>query len=220
MRLRRPSRRWLNLLWFVVPVAMIVALAWIFNDRDERFAAQQARDRDVYAAEITRLEDQLGDVVALLGEEQAATTARGEEPVTPPVERIVAERGLTGAAGERGSRGPAGSPGTPGENALTAPCATTPPDFCVGAPGQPGEPGVGVTGATGPRGPVGEQGPAGPAGDSVAGPPGPQGAQGPPGGPPSSFTFTAPGTLPGQSTTYVCTAPDYQCTAQNQPPPP
>ncbi len=194
LRLRRPSKRWLNLLWFIIPIGLIVALAWFFNDRDEQFARSQARDRDAYAAEIDRLEIQLSGVVALLGEEQAATTARGEEPVTPPVEQIVGERGLPGAAGERGRTGATGAAGQPGEDALTAPCTTTPPNFCVGPPGQPGQPGVGATGATGSRGPVGEQGaagPQGPAGDSIVGPAGAQGDQGPAGPGPTDAQLDA-----------------------------
>lgn len=147
---------------------------------------------------------QLAAVAEALTREQEATVADGGQPVTPPVRDIIDEPdvivGEPGKPGERGDRGaqgptgPAGATGADGEDAVTPTCATTPPNYCVGAPGATGaagQPGVGTRGPQGLQGPQGETGavgatgPAGPQGspgvDGAAGSQGPQGIQGPAG---------------------------------------
>lgn len=197
-RWRRPFGRTVAVgAWFVVPLLLIIALAWFFNSRDEQFSRRLADNQAESERTIAELDARLAAVSIALLEEQTAVQARGERPVTPPVEQIVGQPvpGERGPVGPSGQPGQAGAAGQPGKDAATPPCTTTPPNFCVGQPGGSGVQGVqgvqgsqGRAGEPGPQGAPGAPGATGPRGDT--GPAGPAGPQGPPGpaGPPSPTT--------------------------------
>lgn len=187
-RWRRPFGRTVAVgAWFVVPLLLIVALAWFFNARDEQFSRSLAEQRARSDLVIAGLDSRLAAVSSALLEEQTATEARGDRPVTPPVEQIVGQP-VPGERGPAGVPGQSGAPGQPGKDAATPPCATTPPNFCVGPAGNAGPQGVqgiqGVQGRAGDPGPQGAPGAVGSQGDTGAtGPQGQTGAQGPAGSP-------------------------------------
>lgn len=189
---------WFALYLLLLAVAVLIVLLAYKQVSDAREADQVTIN--ALAAELERTQDQVRSL--------------GEQPVTAPPAEITnnptvveGEPGPSGERGAQGPSGPAGAQGSAGRDAVTPPCATTPPSFCVGAPGATGasgQPGVGSQGPQGIQGPAGEtvvgpqgpQGPQGVPGETVVGP---QGAQGPPGAdgvsPPVAPKILLPATL-------------------------
>lgn len=151
-----------------------------------------------------------------LGQEQTATAARGDEPVTPPADQIADSGGggpvivgPKGDRGERGTPGPAGPPGVPGPAGAQGPAGPQGPAGTPGGPQGPAGP-AGKDGAAGPPGPAGADGADGADGSpGPAGAAGATGAAGPQGPPVGSFTFVF------GLTEFRCADPDgnsaYEC---------
>lgn len=172
------------LLRVVGAIFILVALATYFQ-------VTQWRQDDATRGE------QIDALSQALVSEQDALKGKGETPVAPPPEEIVANPqvveglpgsngndGKNGVDGQDGADGKDGSPGSPGPS---------------GPPGQEGTPGVNGDTVTGPPGPTGERGEKGDTGE--------RGAQGPP---PSGWVFTYNGVeytcmpVSGGSTQYAC----------------
>lgn len=177
------------LAWLLGVAVVAVVMAWVIV-RVVHQGRELEDSRRVNAALV-------GDVRALNGQVEAL----GQEPVAPPPEQRVGERGAAGPSGApgpkgdrgdpgpKGDKGDRGDPGFPGLPGATGPQGAAGPQGASGPSGAQGPQGLpgpegpaGADGAPGPAGPQGEPGPAGPQGP--AGPPGPQGA------PPSEFTFS------------------------------
>lgn len=197
----RISRRTLkSVAWCVVPLAALIAFAVYFNGRDQQAARLRQADRMYYERIITGLTTKIDHLAGALTQEQAVTTARGDQPVTPPAAQIVGDTptvnpivpGPEGARGEPGANGAAGLNGTTGSTGVAGPSGAQGPTGGQGVPGPTGPAGpqgaTGPAGETGPSGPPGPQGPQGPEGPP--GEPGLGGASGPAGPAPSSFSFT------------------------------
>lgn len=150
------ARRRADMVYALVAVAALAALAWIVITIQELgHDLRTANDaRDALASQVQKLG---GTPVA------GPPGSRGD-----PGKSIVGPRGPKGEKGDQGepgSPGPSGSPGKKGSAGET------------GATGEPGA--VGATGPAGPAGPAGPQGEPGPAGPQ--GEKGDTGEQGPAG---------------------------------------
>lgn len=177
----------------------VLALAVSFSDLRERVnsadraAAVRAAERDLLAADVTQLRQQLlalGQVPAA-GPPSVTVGTPGEagRPGSDGMDGAPGVQGLAGPAGAPGPVGPVGPLGPIGPVGPTGPQGTTGQDGVDGAPGGP-------AGATGAAGPAGLTGPAGPVGadgqDGAPGPAGPEGPQGPAGPAPTTVFCTMP----------------------------
>jgi hypothetical protein len=117
------------------------------------------------------------------------TPPTAQDVAAAVVAYCVSHGGCAGPAGAAGPSGSVGPSGASGQDASPQQIAAAVQSYCSANNGCQGP--TGTTGPTGPAGPTGPEIP--------------------------SFTFTVPGTRPGQSTTYVCQAPTYQCTAEPTP---
>ncbi|CAM3460717.1 hypothetical protein STSO111631_20170 [Stackebrandtia soli] len=154
IRIRRGARelRWLAP-WLLVAVVLAVA---------------------VYAVGL--LSSRVDALASALAAEQAATEDRGETPVAPAPDDLIADP----EAGPRGEQGPTGPRGPSGRGVSSVLCidgtwsvaytdGTIDPDAgdCTGERGPEGL--AGEPGAVGSPGPVGPSGPAGPSGETGRG---------------------------------------------------
>jgi len=179
--LPEPSPRALRWAWYVVALAVPVALTWIVLSvaHQQSETDEKAARAEHVAALATAAANDLADQVRSLG----------GQPVVEPSK--LPKSGAAGPAGPQGLSGPPGVQGVPGVRGLRG---------FMGKPGATGA--MGPTGATGPAGDTGPKGEPGKNGD-----PGPTG----PAGYPDSFSFNVIGgqtvtcTDPDGDHTYTCT---------------
>lgn len=169
-------------------------------------------ENSAQAHQIGELQTGVRDTKAVASKLYEQVEDLGAEPVVEVPETVRGEQGPAGEPGARGPEGPRGPAGQDGQDGKPGPRG---PEGPIGPEGPEGDPGTNGAAVQGPKGDPGETGPAGPQG--------PAGEPGTDGEPPSSWTWTDPGTgLPGDEVTYICTrtneddsAPTYSCSPRS-----
>lgn len=168
--------------WLALLAVMFAAVVTLIAIRDRSHERQVGSLLD----RIDTLEAKYGEALSNLAQEQAATTARGDEPASTPAEEIASTPAVPSAAnvvtvaGEKGERGP-GPTDAQVRMAVAGYLTANPPQ--PGRPPTDGEIAAAVAAYCSARG--GCRGADGPAGQSTVGPQGPVGPRGEPGPGPS-----------------------------------